>query len=246
MDITDARRIKEVFTSFKPTHVIHAAAHTNVDFCELNPTECFEVNVKATETLFSICKDNNIHFQLLSTDFVFDGKTGNYAENDQRNPLSVYAESKCLAEDILLKSFYKNWSIVRTIIIYGHAEHLSRGNLILWAKHALVEQQAIKVIDDQFRAPTWADDLAWACLKICYKDKKGIYHISGSKTYSIYQIVERIASFYSLSMEKVEKVDSQTLSQPAKRPSITGFDLSKAINDLGYKPKTLEETLALI
>ena len=246
LDIRDGIQMKEVFDKFNPTHVIHTAALTNVDYCELNPVECFDVNVKATERLFALCKARNIHFQLLSTDFVFDGMLGNYSEEDQRNPLSVYAESKCLAEDLLLKSEYRNWSVVRTIILYGNAPHLSRGNLIVWAKSALQEKKQIKVIDDQYRAPTWADDLAWACIRICVLGKKGIYHISGSETNSIYELVERVAKHLGLSMDFVQKVDSQTLNQPAKRPPRTGFNLTKAKMELGYTPKTLEETLAFI
>jgi dTDP-4-dehydrorhamnose reductase len=104
----------------------------------------------------------------------------------------------------------------------------------------------MRIIDDQFRAPTWADDLAWACIRICELDKSGIYHISGPETISIFEIVERVASYFGLSRETLIRTDSSTLNQPAKRPPKTGFDLTKSRNVLGYNPKTLEETLDLI
>ena len=246
MDICSMEEIAKVFETFKPTHVIHTAAITNVDACELNPAECELVNVTATRYLFEASQKTNAHFQLLSTDFIFDGEKGNYKETDEPNPLSVYANSKVDGEAILLKADYRNSSIVRTIIVYGIGNNLSRTNIICWAKEALGKGQAMNIIDDQFRAPTWADDLAWACLQICELNKIGIYHISGPETFSIYGIVERVANYYGLSTETLTKTDSSTLNQPAKRPPRTGFDLTKSRNELGYNPKTLEETLRLI
>ena len=246
LDICDATAIEKVFSDFQPTHIIHTAAITNVDACELNPEECEMVNVTATRYLFEAAQKINAHFQLISTDFIFDGEKGNYKETDEPNPLSVYAKSKVDAEAILLNSDYKNHSILRTIIVYGIGNNLSRNNIICWAKEALSKGQPMNIIDDQFRAPTWADDLAWACLRICELNKTGIYHISGPETLSIYTIVERVANYFDLSTETLTKTDSSTLNQPAKRPPRTGFDLSKSRNELGYNPKTLEETLGLI
>jgi dTDP-4-dehydrorhamnose reductase len=246
MDICSAEEIAKVFEAFQPTHVIHTAAITNVDACELNPEECELVNVTSTHYLFEAAQKINAHFQLLSTDFIFDGEKGNYKETDEPNPLSVYAKSKVDGEAILLNSDYKNHSVVRTIIVYGIGNNLSRNNIVCWAKEALSKGQTMNIIDDQFRAPTWADDLAWACLRICELNKTGIYHISGPETLSIYTIVERVANFYNLSTESLTKTDSSTLNQPAKRPPRTGFDLTKSRDELGYNPKTLEETLRLI
>jgi len=246
LDICSAEEITVIFNKFRPTHVIHTAAITNVDACELDPAECELVNVTATRYLFEASQKLNAHFQLLSTDFIFDGEKGNYKETDEPNPLSVYAKSKVDGEAILVTSDYKNYSIARTIIVYGVGSNLSRNNIICWAKEALSKGQPMNIIDDQFRAPTWADDLAWACLRICELNKTGIYNICGPETLSIYAIVERIAKYYGLSTESLTKTDSSTLNQPAKRPPRTGFDLTKSRTELGYNPKTIEETLKLL
>lgn len=246
LDITNPIEISKVFDFFYPTHVIHTAAITNVDYCETHIEECQQVNVIATQNLFEASKRYHSHFQFLSTDFVFDGEKGNYNEDDVVGPLSIYAKSKVEGENILLSDNYKNWSISRTIIVYGKGNNLSRTNLILWSIDALKKGDEIKVVDDQFRAPTWAEDLAWGCLRIIELNKTGIYHLSGPLTYSILEIVNKVADYYQLDKTKIIPIKSDTLNQPAKRPPLTGFDLTKSRNDLGYNPLTLEETFEIL
>ncbi len=246
MDITNQADIERVMKEFQPSHVIHTAAMTNVDACELDPTTCESINVDAVRYLAHACQKIGVHFQMLSTDFVFDGEKGNYSEEDEPNPLSVYATSKVEGEKIVSSLANLSYSIVRTIIVYGTGQNLSRSNIVLWAKDALQKGQELTIIDDQFRAPTWADDLAWACIRICRLNEQGIFHIAGPETMSIFALVERIAKHYHLPMSQVKRTDSSTLNQPAVRPPKTGFDLSKAKNILGYRPKSLEETLDLV
>ena len=245
LDITMLNQINQVFQAYRPTHIIHTAAITNVDQCETNPLLCREVNVKATALLIRAAEIFNAHFQLLSTDFVFDGAKGNYSETDEINPLSEYARSKADAEQFV-QEYTNDWSIVRTIIVYGVGNNLSRSNLIVWAKGALDRAEPINIIDDQFRAPTYADDLARGCVEILLRSKTGIYHLCGPETMSIFKIVERIAKYFNLSMQNMHKISTAELDQPAPRPPITGFDLTKAKNDLNYAPRTLENTLDLI
>ena len=246
MDITNQKRISEVFTEFQPTHIIHTAALTNVDYCELNPEECQEVNVLATQKLWNEAQKINAHFQLLSTDFIFDGLKGNYKETDEPSAVSIYGQSKVDAEHVLINSQNKNWSIARTIIVYGTANNLSRTNIVLWSIDALTKGDPMKIIDDQFRMPTWADDLAWGCLEICRRDKTGIFHLCGPELMAVNEIVFRIAKHLGKSTENVEIISSSTLNQPAKRPPRTGFDLIKSRTELGYNPKTLEETITIL
>lgn len=246
MDIANHDEVKQVITDVKPTHVIHTAAITNVDYCQLNPDDCARVNNIASQFLAEICRDHQIHFQFLSTDFVFDGEKGNYAESDVTNPVSIYGESKEKTEQFLINGANQDWSIVRTIIVYGTGNNLSRSNLILWAKESLEKGTSINIIDDQYRAPTFVDDLANACLEIVFRNKRGIYHIAGPETYSIYEIVARIADYFGYSKQCITQISSATLNQPAKRPPRTGFDLTKAKLDLNYTPRTLEQSLELI
>lgn len=246
LDITVPLEVGDLLFRTRPTAVIHTAALTNVDYCELHPEECFRVNAHATMILWEASKLIGAHFQLVSTDFVFDGEAGPYTETDAVNPLSIYAESKVLAENILLADSSTNWSIVRTIIVYGTGHNLSRSNLILWALEALPKGEPMKLVNDQFRAPTWADDLAFGCVEIIRREQTGIFHLSGPHTYAIDELVRRIAGHLHIDLPQIESITSDTLNQPAKRPPRTGFDLTKARTLLDYAPKTLEETLDLL
>ena len=212
----------------------------------MNPEECKEVNVLATQKLWEEAQKINAHFQLLSTDFIFDGLKGNYKETDEPSAVSIYGQSKVDAEHVLINSQNKNWSIARTIIVYGTANNLSRTNIVLWSIDALTKGDPMKIIDDQFRMPTWADDLAWGCIEICRRDKTGIFHLCGPELMAVNEIVFRIAKHLGKSIENVEIISSSTLNQPAKRPPRTGFDLTKSRTELDYNPKTIEETITIL
>lgn len=246
MDITDENQVMEVVSKFQPTHIIHTAAMTNVDACENDSDACELINVQSVEFLLRASKKNNSHFQLLSTDFIFDGKKGNYSETDIPNPLSVYGMSKWKAEQLLTKYPSVSSSVARTIIVYGKGENLSRNNIILWAKGALEKGDSLNIIDDQFRAPTYADDLAKGCMSIIEKNKTGVFNICGPEILSIYEIVERIAKHFNYSTENLNKISSATLNQAAHRPPKTGLDLTKSRKELDYSPLTLEQTLDLL
>lgn len=246
LDMVDEEGVKSFVAKTRPTAIIHTAALTNVDFCELNPEACLEANVLASRYWWEAAQEVKAHFQLLSTDFVFDGENGPYAEDATVHPLSVYARSKVAAETFLTTSEYANWSIARTIIVYGTGIGLTRGNLILWALDALPKGQEMALVNDQFRAPTWADDLAYGCVEIILRQKRGIYHLSGPETLPINEIVQRVAKAINAPIEKIKTIASSELNQPALRPPKTGFILTKAETDLDYHPRSIEETIPLL
>lgn len=245
LDITNPNKLNELFDLFKPNVVINTAAMTNVDACESDRDNCWELNVKAVEYLIECSEKYNSHLIHLSTDFIFDGKDGPYKEDDLPNPLSYYGESKVAAEQLLKKSSIK-WSIVRTIIVYGIGERMSRSNIVLWAKEALEKGNPLTIVNDQYRSPTLAEDLAMGCWLIAKKEAKGIYHISGKDIMSIIEMVNRVADFYGYDKSIVSPISSASLNQAAKRPPKTGFILDKPYKDLGYKPCSFEEGLAIL
>ncbi len=246
LDITNKEEVQTVMQRFQPDVVINTAAMTNVDACEAAKEQCRALNVDAVKYLIEACKVQNTHLIHLSTDFVFDGEDGPYSEDDQPAPLSYYGWSKYDAEQLMQNSALQQWTIVRTIIVYGIVDNMSRSNVVLWAKGALEKGEPINVVDDQFRSPTLAEDLALACIAIAEKGATGIYHISGGETMSILELVHKVANYYQLDASIVKPIKSETLGQAAKRPPRTGFILDKARADLNYQPRSFEEGLALL
>ena len=246
LDITDADQVKNIFTKHQPDILINTAAMTNVDDCEGDKKGCWEMNVNAVEYLLAESEKYDTHLIHLSTDFVFNGENGPYSESDTPDPLSYYGESKFASEKVLQNSEYKNWAIARTIIVYGLVEKMSRSNIVLWAKGALEKGDPINVVDDQYRSPTLAADLAKGCILIADKHAKGVYHLSGKDVMSILELVNRVADFFNLDKSSITPIKSTTLNQAAKRPPKTGFLLDKAINELAYNPVSFEEGLGIV
>ena len=246
LDITDKNRVDSIVSEFKPDVLINSAAMTNVDACESFHEDCIALNVDGVKNLVAACENHNTHLIHVSTDFVFDGKAGPYSENDQANPLSFYGQSKYDSELIVSNSSLSKWSIARTIIIYGIVENMSKSNVVLWAKSALESGSELKIVDDQFRSPTYADDLAKGCLLIAEKEKNGIYHLSGKESMSILELVYKVADFYGLDKSTISPVKSESLNQAAKRPPVTGFVLDKANKELGYYPLSFNDGLKLL
>ena len=246
LDITNSTEVSNICEKYRPDVLINTAAMTNVDACEGDKEGCWKMNVNAVEYLLAACEKHNTHLIHLSTDFVFDGEDGPYSEGDIPKPLSYYGESKFASEKVLQNSEYKNWAIARTIIVYGVVEKMSRSNIVLWAKGALEKGDPINVVDDQFRSPTLAADLAKGCVLIADKQAKGVYHLSGKDLMSILELVNRVADFFNLDKSSITPIKSTTLNQAAKRPPKTGFLLDKAINELAYNPVSFEEGLGIV
>ncbi len=245
LDITDSANVSALISEYKPEVVINTAAMTNVDACELEPEQCDRLNIDAVKYLITACEQVDAHLVHISTDFIFDGKEGPYKEEAVPNPLSHYGASKLTAEKLISESTI-SWSILRTVLVYGVAEEMSRSNIVLWAKGALEKGQKINVVDDQYRTPTLAEDLADGCILAAKQKARGIYNISGKDFMSILELVWQVADFWNLDKSQITAVSSTTLSQPAKRPPKTGFVLDKAIKELGYNPHSFVEGLEVV
>ena len=245
MDILDPANVREVLERYRPDAIIHTAALTNVDKCEMEKELAYALNVEAVKTLITICEEYDIQLVHLSTDFIFDGLNGPYLESDVPNPLSYYGKTKLEAEE-LMKNASCKWAVLRTIIVYGIISDESRSNIVLWAKGALEKGTPIRVVNDQWRMPTLAEDLADACLLVVQKDANGVFNISGRDMMSISELVFKVADFWNLNKELITEISAASLNQPAARPVKTGFILDKAIHELGYAPRSFEQGLALL
>ncbi len=244
-DLTNEDAVKKLIELARPDYLIHAAAKTQVDDCEINRALCWASNVAATQYLLNEMSKSGGHFQYISTDFVFDGERGNYLETDETGPVNYYGESKLEAER-LVQGSGMSWSIARTVLVYGVGRDMSRSNIITWIYKSLKNKQPIKVVTDQIRTPTNVNDLAEGSLLILQKQAEGIFHISGDEIMSPYDIAIKIANYFDFDQSLITPVDASTFSQAGKRPMKTGFVIDKARKTLGYSPKTFGESLAVL
>ena len=245
MDISVESDVNKVLEKYQPDYVINTAAMTNVDQCEEDKDGCDLLNVTAVQYLVNACSKLNIHLIHVSTDSIFDGENGPYLEEATPNPISYYGESKLKAEEIV-KKCSSPWAIARTVLVYGITEGMSRSNIILWVKNSIESKKAINVVNDQWRTPTLAEDLAQGCFLIATHNATGIYNISGEDFLNPYQMAIFTADYFNLDKSFITESDGSKFSQTAKRPPKTGFIIDKAKKELGFKPHSFKEGIQIL
>jgi dTDP-4-dehydrorhamnose reductase len=245
LDISDSAQVESVMNQYRPNVVINTAAMTMVDDCETKQDECWKANVKSVENLITACEKIGARLIHVSTDFIFEGDTGPLDENAQPNPVNFYGKSKLAAEELIKKSKI-SWAILRTVLVYGITHDLSRSNIVLWVKESLEAGKTIKVVNDQWRTPTLAEDLAMGCYLAAKKNAEGVYNISGKDFITPYDIAIRTADFFNLNKSLITPTDSTQFKQPARRPLKTGFIIDKARTELGYEPHSFAEGLKIL
>ncbi len=245
MDITNREEVSEIIFGHEPNVLINTAAMTDVDACEDDKPRCDALNVDAIRYLTEACEQVGTHLIHISTDFIFDGTAGPYREDDKPNPVNYYGASKLRGEE-LIRAAKCPWAILRTVLVYGVADNMSRSNIVLWARGALKKGRPLNIVHDQFRTPTLAEDLAMGCFLCAKKGERGVFNVSGDDFMSIYELVERVGKFYGYDTGFLTPVTSIGLNQRAARPPATGFYIDKARSVLGYQPRSFEQGLALI
>jgi len=242
LDLLDFEALEEAITNFRPTHILHTAALTSVEVCEQQPDLAQQINVELPKKLAEICKKHSIHYTFISTDFVFDGQNGPYKETDAVRATNEYGQSKIDAEKAILDS-NDEAAILRTILVYGAIPDKNRSNLVLWAKKQLESRATIKVVSDQWRMPTWVDDLADACYLAMSKKASGIFHISSSEMMTVLEAVEKLADTWNFDKTLITSISAAEIGQATNRPRKTGFVLDKAEEILNYKPTSFVVSL---
>ena len=243
IDLTQKKELLDHINNIKPDIIIHTAAMTNVDACESQRKECDIINIEVVKTITGICKEYYIHLIHISTDFIFDGeKDGFYTEEDEPNPISYYGLSKLRSEEIVLNAGIK-YTILRTILVYGLVDYNDRSNIVLWVKNSLESKKHIHAVTDQYRMPTYADDLAESCYLAIENDATGIYNVSSNELMSVYDIALEVANVFDLDKNYISPIETNELNLPAKRPPRTGFSLKKSISQLKLPSYSFKERL---
>ena len=238
LDIRNQVALKELINTTAPDILINLAAMTNVDACELNPKLAGEINVAGLEHICDSYKGKIIH---LSTDYVFDGTSGPYKEDDPLNPISVYGKTKLASEHILLEKDIKNL-VIRGNVLYDYSQHTS-ASFLNWVVSSLKDNQEIKVVEDQFNNPTWTRSMSDIIELSIKNDLEGIIHWGDSVHISRFEFAKLIAKKFSLNESLIKPVLTSELNQPARRPLQSGLSTEKLVNMLDIIPPSIDDCL---
>jgi dTDP-4-dehydrorhamnose reductase len=243
MDVTAPEEVETVVQDYEPDAVINCAAVSDVTECDEDRNRAWAVNARAVRRLAKQCRTLDAHLVQLSTDFVFNGKRGPYEEDDRPDPVNYYGRTKLAGENALRAFDFLDWSIVRTVLLYGTANDLNRSNVVLWMIDRLSQGEVIHVVDDQWRTPTYAPDLADGLVRLVDRERTGIYHLSGREMVTIHELAQRVAAAFDFDPALIDPVPSTYFEDAVERPAKTGFIILKAETELGYDPRPLDDGL---
>lgn len=238
---TDFKKLEEFLLSEKPEVVINSIGFSNVDFCEENKKESFSLHVDITKKICDITSKINSRLIFLSSDYVFDGKKGNYSEENTPNPINYYGFTKFEAEKIILK--YPLNTVLRTSVIYDWDKRVRFFNYVI---EKLKKNEQIVATDDIFNSVTLVDSLIQSIFKIITLKKNGLFHIVDSTCASRFDFAQVIAKIFNLNGNLVKKTSIKETNFVAKRPQNVCLDNSKARKSLGVNFYNLEEGMEIV
>jgi dTDP-4-dehydrorhamnose reductase len=241
LDITNRNKVIDFIRFHHPDLIVNAAAYTDVDGCETHPQEARAVNMEAVETLVEICRKQKIRMIHLSTDYVFDGENGPYAEEDIPHPVSYYGKTK-LESEKAIRSSGIDFTIVRTNVLYGWGKKV-KANFLLWLLEKLSQNEKIEIVTDQLNNPTLADNLSACMLEMTERNLTGIFHVGGAEYLSRYDFALQVADKFGFDKSLISPVQTALLAQSASRPKRGGLKIEKARKFLRTKLLNVEEGL---
>ncbi|UJR31620.1 hypothetical protein I4U23_019102 [Adineta vaga] len=238
-DLTNFEETNKIIQDVKPDAIVHCAAERKPDAFEKDPKNAMFLNVEVTRNLAQLAAKENIFFILISTDYVFDGKNPPYKEDDTPNPLQAYGKSKYESELVTKKASEKH-VILRVPLLYGEVETLDENAVTILFKNIQNTNNHVKMDDVQTRYPTYVGDVAEVCFQLCEQRIKqnrnevhGIYHFSGPKKYTKFQMALLIASLFHLPIDHIERDQGIVSTTTVPRPDNAALDSSKLSNELG-------------
>ncbi len=243
LDISNRDEVKRTIEDLAPEWVFNAAAYTAVDASEANEERVRSVNVDGVSNLLAAAEGTGTRVLTLSTDYVFDGREGPYAEDASRNPLGIYGASKAEMEDVVSENGGPHL-VVRTMVLYGAAPGV-RTNFGLWVLKKLQAGEEVRTVTDQLGNPTLASDLARVLIEMVEQGGSGLYNAAGSDRVSRYEFAVRLADTFGLDKGRIIPVTTEELGQDADRPLDSGFILDRLREDFGIEPLDLEKSLEI-
>ena len=242
MDLLNHERISNVLSEKNPDIVIHLGAMTAVDLCETQQDNALKINSQATEILAKECSKINSFMVYVSTDYVFNGNSGLYKENDVTNPLGFYGKSKLLGEKSI-QNFSSNWCIARTSTPFGL--HPTKKSFPIWVIENLQKQKQIDVLTDQFTSPTYVPSLSRMLIEISERHLTGIIHVAGASKISRYEMASLVSDKLDLDEKLLREISINDIKWEAQRPKDSSLNVSKAISILNQKPQKIDHDVNL-
>lgn len=239
-ELTDATATRDVIDALAPAGIIHCAGATNVDWCEEHPHEAKKVNAEASAFLAEIAHKRNAQFLYVSTDSVFDGKRGDYSEEDEPGPVNRYAESKLLGEKAVLRAHPA--ALVARVNIYGWNAQ-PKQSLAEWILARLQAGESVPGFTDVYFSPILVNDLSDQLLAMLKGNLSGIYHVAGSERVSKYEFARRVAACFELNPDRVQPSKLAEASLRAARPQDVSLNTQKVRAALGNAMPTVDEGL---
>ena len=241
LNMVDNDATDSLLKDFQPEVIINASALSVVDYCEQHPEEAYALNVSAVKHLAEYSQASSCRLIHLSTDFVFDGTASEpYKETDSPNPVNYYGKTKRWSEEAIEQTC-TNYAIARVEVVYGKPFPGQHGNIVHLVKSRLENGQGIRVVSDQFRSPTWVEDIARAIESLLSEKHQGIYHICGGETLSVADIAYRVAKYFGLDASLIQAVTTEEMNEATPRPLYSPMSTEKAYREWGYKPSLLED-----
>lgn len=243
MDITDAGSVSEIFSAFDPDTIIHTAAISRPDECLRNIAYCRAVNVTGMNNIVNACRLLAKPPQVVytSSDFVL-GDDGPHDETAVPAPLNVYGETKLEAEQLLQSSGLPA-TIVRPVFMYGSSWTGMRPTFLHWVNDSLSAGKEIRVVNDQWRTPSYVADICQAIEAVIVQRSLGLYHLGGPDVITPYQMALQFAKYRGLNGELINPVTAESFPEPVQRARRGGVRSEKAITELGYAPRSIEQGL---
>ncbi len=241
LDIRLEKDVNKFMAKYSPETVIHLAALTDVDLCERDKALAFEINVTGTSHIAKACKALSSRLVYLSTDFVFDGKKGNYSEQDNTIPINIYGKTKLAGEELVKN--VENHVIIRTSTPYS-VNHKSK-KFLSQLIEKLSTGKKIKAFSDFTRSPTLIENLAENIKAMLPKKYAGTMHLAGSSQLTMYDAALIAAEIFGFDPSLIEKAKSSSVPLDAPRPQDSSLDISVA-KKFGLNIITYEDGLRAV
>lgn len=231
LDIASEHGLEKTLTEFNPQWVVNCAAYTAVDKAETETDLANKINAEAPALLAKLTDRFHSRLIHISTDYVFDGTSSRpYREEDEKNPIGIYAQTKATGEDLVLANNPRS-VVIRTSWLYSAFGNNFMKTIIKLAR----EKGHVKVVSDQVGTPTWAGDLASVILQVIEKDcPPGLYHYSNEGVCSWFDFAKAIIELQEINAS-IEPITTKEFPTPAPRPHYSVLDKSLIKSTLGIK-----------